>query len=268
MSEDQDMTEEMVTEAPVAQPSVDADPAQAPVEDAAVADPKPERPEGVPEKFWDPEAGALRTDALLKSYLELERKLGSMVAMPTDEADLASNQRLRRMLGVPDSADEYRIETSSELLEPDSTVNARLLEAGFNQRQAQLVYELAEDYVLPLIGDAMSEMEATRDVERLAAQFGGKDAWQTTARQIKTWGDANLPPEVMGVLASSYDGVLAMHQMMQAREPSVVHESEGAGAKPSETELTRMMRDPRYWRDRDPAFVAEVTKGFKQLYPS
>ena len=33
-------------------------------------------------KFWDREAGAIRTDALLKSYLELERKLGSMVPLP------------------------------------------------------------------------------------------------------------------------------------------------------------------------------------------
>jgi hypothetical protein len=29
-----------------------------------------------------------------------------------------------------------------------------------------------------------------------------------------------------------------------------------------------MMRDPRYWRDRDPAFIAQVTEGFKRLYPS
>ena len=34
------------------------------------------RPADVPEKFWDDEAGAVRIDALLKSYLELERKLG------------------------------------------------------------------------------------------------------------------------------------------------------------------------------------------------
>jgi len=31
-------------------------------------------------------------------------------------------------------------------------------------------------------------------------------------------------------------------------------------------ELQSMMRDPKYWRDRDPAFVAKVTEGFKNLY--
>ena len=39
------------------------------------------RPAGVPEKFWDREAGAIRTDALLKSYVELERKLGSRLVV-------------------------------------------------------------------------------------------------------------------------------------------------------------------------------------------
>ncbi len=27
-----------------------------------------------------------------------------------------------------------------------------------------------------------------------------------------------------------------------------------------------MMRDPKYWRDKDPAFVAKVTEGFKSVY--
>lgn len=267
MSEDHSTTD-LVTDELVEEAEADADPADAAEEPHEIVPPKPARPDGVPEKFWDPEAGTLRTDALLKSYLELERKLGSMVAMPAEDGDLLNNQRLRRLLGVPDSVEEYKIETSSELIEPDPVVNARLLEAGFNQHQAQLVYELAEDHVLPLLGDAMSELEASRDAERLATHFGGKDAWQNMARQIKTWAAANLPGEVTEVLASSYDGVLAMHQMMQAREPSVLRDAEAAGSGPSEAELTQMMRDPRYWRDHDPAFVAEVTKGFKRLYPS
>lgn len=33
-------------------------------------------PEGIPEKFWDPVEGKMRTDDLLKSYSELEKKIG------------------------------------------------------------------------------------------------------------------------------------------------------------------------------------------------
>jgi hypothetical protein len=27
-----------------------------------------------------------------------------------------------------------------------------------------------------------------------------------------------------------------------------------------------MMRDPKYWRDQDPSFIAKVTEGFKRMY--
>jgi hypothetical protein len=226
-----------------------------------------ERPAGVPEKFWDSEAGAIRTDALLKSYVELERKLGSMVPVPSDD-DQEGRERLRRALGVPAAADEYRIEVRDELLEPTPELNARLHEAGFTQEQAQLVYDLAAEHVLPLIDDVAGELHASRDSDRLAKHFGGDAAWQNMARQIKTWGQANLTEDVYRTLAASYDGVLAMHHLMQAREPAVLQNADGPQSEMDEAALTRLMRDPRYWRERDPAIVARVTEGFQRLYPS
>ena len=183
-------------------------------------------PPGVPEKFWDREAGAIRTDALLKSYVELERKLGSMVPLPGDD-DQEGRERLWRVLGVPDAAEDYQIEARDELLQPTAEINAKLHRAGFTQAQAQLVYDLAAEHVLPLIDDVAGELQATRDGERLAKRFGGDASWQNMARQIRTWGQANLAEDVYRTLAASYDGVLAMHQMMQAREPSVLQETNG-----------------------------------------
>ena len=234
-----------------------------PASDAGLA-----RPAGVPEKFWDVESNSVRTEALLKSYLELERKLGSMVPLPTDEADQEGRARLMRLLGVPEGPEQYQIEPRHELLAPDPEINTRLHEAGFTKHQAQLVYDLAADHLVPLLDKAVAEVSATRDVERLAAHFGGPVPWRTTAQQIKTWGEANLAPEVFATLAADYDGVLAIHQMMQAREPAVLNESNGARSEVDEGSLARMMRDPRYWRERDPSFVAQVTEGFRRLYPS
>ncbi len=256
---------------PTSEPSIENPPQVGPTEAAETAaslhaDCR-ERPAGVPEKFWSAEDGAIRTDALLKSYLELERKLGTMVPLPLDDGDDEGQKRLRRAFGVPELADAYQIVSHDELLEPDSEINARLHDAGFTERQAQLVYDLAAERLLPLIDATVDELQATRDVERLAAHFGGEAAWQTMARQIKTWGKANLAEDVLGTLSSSYDGVLAIHQMMQAREPAVLREANGPASELDEVGLAQMMRDPRYWRDRDPAFVAQVTEGFRRLYP-
>ena len=203
---------------------------------------------------------------MLKSYVELERKLGSMISMPQDDHDEEGQKRLRRLLGVPESPGEYGIETTSDLIPPDPEINARLHEAGFTPKQAQLVYDLAAEHVVPLIEEAVGDLRASRDVERLTSHFGGEEAWQTLARQIKTWGRANLSEDAFETLASSYDGILAMHQMMQAREPTVLRDGGDLVAHADHATLSAMMRDPRYWRERDPAFVGEVTDGFKRLY--
>ena len=43
----------------------------------------------------------------MKSYSELERKIGSMITIPSDECDDETRARFNRALGVPDTADEY-----------------------------------------------------------------------------------------------------------------------------------------------------------------
>lgn len=223
------------------------------------------RPTDVPEKFWDADAGILRTETLLKSYLELERKLGSMVPMPNDD-DPKSRHKLQRALGKPESADDYEIEAPHELITPDPAINAKLHDAGLSSEQAQLVYNLAAEHLLPMIEKVNSD--ASQEIERsqLAAHFGGEQKWQAIAPQIKTWAEANLSTEVYESLGSSSDGVVAIYHMMQAREPSVISEAAVPASSANERQLSQMMRDPRYWRDRDPAFVAEVTAGYKRLY--
>lgn len=40
----------------------------------------------------------------------------------------------------------------------------------------------------------------------------------------------------------------------------------GTGRAPDEEALRRMMRDPRYWRDKDPTILNQVSEGFRRLY--
>ncbi|MEO1089164.1 MAG: hypothetical protein AAFX81_00905 [Pseudomonadota bacterium] len=234
-------------------------------EASAPADPELSgRPDSIPEKFWDQEAAEVRTDALLKSYLELERRMSRMLPSPED-ATPEEVARLQRALGVPEAADDYAIETTTEVLTADPEVNQQLHAAGFTQAQAQLVYKLAEDYLLPAVSEAYGEVFVEQELHKLESAFGGAETWQATAAQLRTWGKANLDTDVYATLSASADGVMAMNAMMQAREPVVVQ----ADDRPTigdEQSLRRMMQDPRYWRERDPAFVAEVTRGFERLF--
>lgn len=211
----------------------------------------PSVPEGVPEKFWDPETNEIRTDALLNSYQELERKMGS------HGADL------------PPGADGYDISLSDSRFQVDPNLNERLHEAGFSQEQAQLVYDLATEHLSPVLNMVASQLQVRHEVERLNDQFGGAQKWGELSQQLATWGKAHLAPDVFAALSSSYDGVVAMHQMMTSgsTEPGLGR-AEGAGrGQVSERKLKELMKDPRYWRDHDPAYAARIHKGFEELYP-
>lgn len=220
----------------------------------------------VPTKFRDTKTGEVRLDALLASYAELEKKLGQMVAVPGDDADDAARSRFYRALGVPESPDGYDVTFADERFAADPQVNARLHAAGLTPAQVQLVYDLAADYIGPAVERAGAEFEAKSQAERLRQHFGGEERWRDVSRQLKQWGEARLPPDVMHALCCTEEGVHALHAMMRNGEPGL-----GRGAREtdaaSEADLAKMMRDPRYWKSKDPAFVEQVTQGFQRLYP-
>ena len=60
----------------------------------------------IPEKFLNKD-GTVNTDALIKSYAELEKKIGAMVSVPTDDCDDETRAKFNHAIGVPDSASQY-----------------------------------------------------------------------------------------------------------------------------------------------------------------
>lgn len=231
--------------------------------DAAAA-PSNAKPDDVPEKFWDADSGQVRVDALLKSYRELERRLSQRAAPPAPDAPEEERRRWREMLGIPETPD-YPITPKHELVGPDPEVNRLLHEAGFTPAQVQLVYDLAAERLLPLIAEAAEQFEADRQLERLRDHFGGEDRFRRVAAQIKAWGAAHLPPGMMDALSATAEGVIAMERMMAGQEPALKRATEEPAGPTDEAELRRMMRDPRYWRTREPEFVKRVSEGFRKL---
>ncbi len=223
------------------------------------------RPDGVPDKFRDAGTGQIRVEALLKSYLELERKLSQMVPLPGPDRDPAELKRLWSALGVPERPEEYAVACPHGLFEPDAAMNARLHEAGFTPAQVQLVYDLAAERLVPMIREIAAGFEAEREVERLAAHFGGEEKWREVSRQLLAWGRRHLPGPALEGLSTSFDGVMALYRMMTSDEPGALNGAAGGAA--GDADLHAQMRDPRYWRDKDPAFVAKVTEGFRRMYP-
>jgi hypothetical protein len=203
----------------------------------------------VPEKFKDAETGAVKMDALVQSYRELEKKL---------------SQSPR----VPKSHDEYCVDCSHGLFVPDEAINKRLHAKGFTAEQVQEVYDLAAEKMMPMMMEIAAEYRADREVEKLIQHFGGADKWREMSRQLLGFGQKNLPADVLENLAGSYEGVLALHRMMKGEEPRMNQEHKAMPEAVDDGDLRSMMRDPKYWREKDPAFIAKVTQGFQDLYGS
>ena len=233
-----------------------------PTSPAPAAQPAPE----IPAKFRDPETGELRTEALLRSYLELERKLARMIELPPEGGDPAGHAPLRKALGVPDAPEGYSVASKSDLIQVDPEVNRILHAAGFTPAQVQLVYDLAAERMIPAVQNLAGDFEAERQIERLCHDFGGEEKFQEIAKSIKAWGQQNLPPEVFDALSGTCEGVHAMHRMMASGEPGLLGEGTVSGGA-GEDDLKRLMADPRYWRDKEPTVVRQVSEGFKRLYP-
>ncbi|MBR9971787.1 capsid assembly protein [Magnetospirillum sulfuroxidans] len=235
-------------------------------EDSLEPEADPRQPTGIPDKFRDPATGGLRTEALLQAYQDLERRMHRMVEIPGDDCSDEQRCAFHRALGVPDSPDQYAIEQRHPMLSSDAEVNRALHQAGFTPKQAQLVYDLAHQRVIPTIEQMAGEYESQRSLERLRDHFGGDAKWSETARQVSAWGQSNLAPEVYQALATSADGIIAMRAMMNSGEPSVGRQPSSRESEPSEGELKKMLQDPRYWKQRDPAFIDKVSTGFRRLY--
>ena len=215
-----------------------------------------EKPEGLPDKFWDEDAGEVRIESLVKSYIFLEKKFSN---------DDDTRTRFLKSAGVPKSHEDYDVAIKDELFEPDMDLQKRLHDKGFTPEQVQEVYDLATDKMVPMILDMASEFQADREIERLIEKFGGEDKWREVSRQMLMFGQKNLPPQVLEGMSSSYEGILALYSMMQSGEPQTMGGGQSVSSNASK-DLESMMRDPKYWREKDPAFIAKVTDGFKNLY--
>lgn len=217
------------------------------------------RPDNVPEKFWDAKSNSIRTDALLKSYAELEKKLGTMIN-PSDTA------KIQQIMGVPASPADYCVNCDHGLFTPHPEINAQMHSAGFTQPQVQMVYDLAAQHMVPMIVDVANQYQSEGELQRLQNEFGAN--WPEVSRQLQAWGNANLPAEAVRGLSTTYDGVMAMYNMMQqslgqdGTPPANVGNAANNGAQ----DITAMMRDPRYWQKKDPKFIAQVTAAFERQY--
>jgi hypothetical protein len=153
------------------------------------------------------------------------------------------------------------------MIDIDPELNARLHAKGFTNDQLQEVYDLATEKMVPMILEMAAEFQADRELERLVKEFGGTEKWGIVSTQLQEFGRKNLPQTAFDGLCCSYDGVMALYQMMKSNSFSPIGNQDSSSFEAlDENGLRNMMQSPKYWKDRDPAFIAKVSEGFQRIY--
>ena len=216
--------------------------------------------EKVPEKFLD-ENGELNTSALVKSYCELEKKMGNMVSIPNDESDENVKQKFNHAIGVPDSADEY---PTNDLFD-DESVRNKFFEIGLTSKQVEKIYSIAEEFLQPTLKNLFELQNQNNAINELKNFFGGTEKMNDALREINAFGEKYLPASAFEELCATPQGIQGIYKMMQSLEPNVLTDK-NATENLTDDMLRDMMRNPKYWRDQDPEYVRKIENGFKKLY--
>ncbi len=216
--------------------------------------------EQVPEKFLN-ENGELNTSALIKSYCELEKKMGTMISVPSADSDDSTKQKFNRAIGVPDNASEY----PTNSLFDDESVREKFHEIGLTSKQVETIYQIAEDFLQPAIKNLFDLQNETNAINELKNFFGSTQKMNDALKEINAFGEKFLPVSAFDELCSTPQGIQGIYKMMQSMEPEVfTNKSDDENL--TDDELRNMMKNPKYWRDQDPEYVRKIENGFKKLY--
>ena len=214
----------------------------------------------IPEKFQNPD-GTINVDALLKSYSELEKKIGSMVSVPNDKTDKTTREKFNRAIGVPENADDY----PTNNLFDDESIKQKFHDIGLTTTQVEQIYSVAEEFLSPVLAELFSSKNENNEIAKLEKFFGSREKMNDALNAINTFGEKFLPHDAFESLCASAQGIQGVYQMMQSTEPQIKTDI-SAQENLTDDDLRRMMRDPKYWRDADPEYVRKIENGFKKLY--
>lgn len=217
----------------------------------------PQRPEHIPEKFWDAAKGEVNVEALAKSYTELE-KLKGKTEEKTEEGEKKSEESAND--DPKTSFAKLREETTAAILEhgkPTDEQYAKYEALGISRTDVDEFIEFQKG-----VGQAQ--------VTAIFNEAGGEEAygqmieWAKTAyskAEVEAY-DNDLDSADPKVRLEAVRSLKARYVAANGSEGrSVTNEAKPGGAEvgyKSKAEMVRDMRDPKY--QKDPAFRAEVAR--------
>ena len=218
-----------------------------------------ERPENVPEKFWNNDTKAVNNDAVLESYNQLSSKFGAFTGAP-EAYEFSLSEQLTEA-GVSLDNENPLIAQFTEMAK----------ESNMSQDMAnQLVNMFVEGQHADSIGGAEAE------TARVAEQMGllGDNANQRV-QNIENWAKANLTPEQVTGLeeaTTTAAGVQAVEALIAKSRNAPMQNSDIAETSQvdmAEVQAMQFEKDDNGNRrlQTDPAFRAKFNELMNRAHP-
>jgi hypothetical protein len=219
-----------------------------------------ERPENVPEKFWDAEAGQLRSDALLKSYTELEKSWVNPDKLKTQWEE-------ERLATRPETPADYAL-PDDERFDPEALSSSPIVDLWRNAAHEAGVGQEKFNDVLVQYAEKIGEQTAAQ----LESEFEalGENA-QSRIDAAGQWASKYFKDGELGAvqqIASTAAGVSVLEKFMKATRESGALAEEGSPTDSADTieSIEKLMQTRAYYSpaDFDPAVRKRVEEFFKK----
>ena len=197
---------------------------------------------------------------LAKAYKELESKLGGK------EEDIR-NKLLEEIKAEsfserPESSGDYQLpESVDEELAVDNDLLKWWSEHSFENGYSQDEFKKGIEMYAEAVNGAQPDMDAE------SAKLG--DNANDRIQAASMFATKFFPEDAMPAIermCETHEGIIALESVMEAMKDGSFAGSGQGSAGATEQELREMMNDPRYWKDRDPHYIKQVTDGFQQIY--
>lgn len=226
-----------------------------------------EEPQSAPDplaKFKN-DIGETDLERLSESYIELSSKLGAKKEALLEEARAEEAARLGN---VPKTADEYQIPSNlaegyEVEIDPADPLLGWFKDYAHKNNMPQAHFE---DAVKAYMGVHINNLP---DLDAVVRDLGEGATDRIAATD--NWLAANLDPQHYGAIAQHANSKLFIEAVEtlvnKIREPNFSGEQgQNMPTKLTLEELRSMQDDPKYWRDKDPAFLKRVEDGYKRLF--
>jgi hypothetical protein len=241
-----------------------------------------QRPDFLPEKFWNTDKGEVRLEEMATSYATAEKAVSSRLEQlaedrkdSIDEAardaiklELSEGLETDRLANRPDDPGTYDIGEMPEYFEKEKIENGSLVAwwrehaHGLSQDEFKTGMDAYMNYIAADLPDPAKEMDSLGENARVRTD--AVELW--SKRVFKDPGEL-VEIQALGATALGVRALERVMEMVKGTAPSrVADEGELGGDDKITVEKAReMMADPKYYDSarRDPEWVAKVNAAFQ-----